>query len=114
MVRRAHAERVPAVRFVAGGLGCDGHVDVVVSCSEAAAVLVLFDAGDIDEKRESPRRRRAATSGAACRPAANDAVSIGAQLAYDVDVRLQAPVRQDVLVPGHGTRWPGVALTGPL
>jgi hypothetical protein len=46
-------KRVSAVRFVAAGFGCDGYVDVVVGCSKTAAVLVLFDACDIDEKGDS-------------------------------------------------------------
>jgi hypothetical protein len=53
VVGGAHVKRVSAVRFVAAGFGCDGYVDVVVFCSKTAAVLVLFDACDIDEKGDS-------------------------------------------------------------
>jgi hypothetical protein len=41
---------VTAVRFIAASFGRDSYVDVVIRCTKPAAMLVLLDPRDIDEK----------------------------------------------------------------
>jgi hypothetical protein len=90
MLGRAHFERLVAVRFVPADCRRDGDVDVVVAGSETAAVLVLLDARDIREKRntrdiiELQGRVRGVTSMPAVRLEWRE-------LARDFDVRPEIP-----------------------